>query len=310
MENLTVNLDKAKLICSGNLELDKDFKIDSFTTINLSGYYRYLDLNNKSLLTIGKSADEVFNGVFFGAKDITLVEKNPLIIYYYYLKLAGLLTLSYKEFEWFFHKYLLNKHPNNKMFSKKLYRKIKPELLNINSDSYCFFTELLDKYNSRVVRDKLFNDSGYHRKTIRSFDIYLRNEDAYNKTRDTIKDVNITYINSDLLTSKVDLKYDIINLSSLCTKTTIYKLSSLIKKLDNNNLTNDGTIVLGYLWNNNMYTEEYPNVWQKIYDNPWNYKFISKYISEVLEVSSYRDILWEDNKREDRVLIYHKNKDH
>jgi hypothetical protein len=73
MENLNLNIEKARLICSGKLILDKEHKIDSFVPINNSDYFKYLDLNNHRLLTVGTSSDEVFNGSFYNSKDITLM---------------------------------------------------------------------------------------------------------------------------------------------------------------------------------------------------------------------------------------------
>lgn len=305
MKNLSFNLEKAKQICSNQLLLDKEHKIDSFTSINISGYFRQIDVNNKKLLTVGNSSDEVFDSVFFGASEVTLCDDNPYTLYYYYLKLAGMFSLTYKEFEWFFYKYLINKYHNNKMFSKKLYRKIKPVLYLLDQDSFYFFDTLFEEYDSNVIRNNLFNDNGYHNKALRNFNIYLRNELTYNKTKHSIERINFNFINKDILKINLKDKYDVINLASICTKSSLYKMVNIINHLTNN-IDDDGLMIIGYLWNNNMYTEEYPNVWKKIYQDPSSNKFLSKYITDIISVNSYRDFLWEENTKEDKVLIYKK----
>ena len=310
MENIDINLEKAKLICCDKIKLDKEHKVDSFTSINVAGYFRHLNLDKKKILTVGKSSDEVFNAAFYGANDITLIENNTYILYYYYLKLAAMYTLTYREFEWFFYKYVFNHHPNNKMFSKKLFKKIKPVLKEINVNAYNFFNELFNEFDYRLIRDNLFNDSGYHRKAQHGFDIYLRNEDTYNKTKRSMININFNYLNENIFTSKIDGKYDVINLSSLCVNNSLYKMNNLYKRLDEDNLDNNGLMVLGYLWNINMYTEDYLNVWKKIYQDSNANKILNKYVTDVFYINGYRDYLWEENNLEERVLIYKKNKDH
>ena len=190
-----------------------------------------------------------------------------------------------------------------------LLKKIKPVLRELNEDAYSFFSELFDEFDHRVIRDNLFNDTGYHRKAILGFDIYLRNEQTYNKTKKSMMDINFDYQKKDILTENIENQYDVINLSSLCVNKPLHKMISLYDKLSNENLDN-GLIVLGYLWNNDMYTEDYLNVWKKIYQDPTSNKFLSKYITAVYYINGYRDYLWEENKKEERVLIYKKEKDH
>lgn len=45
-----------------------------FTTENISGYVKEFDLNNKSLLTLGSSGDQVINASLFNCKDIHVVD--------------------------------------------------------------------------------------------------------------------------------------------------------------------------------------------------------------------------------------------
>ena len=110
------------------------FPINSFTTENIAGYLKYFDLHNKKVLTTDNSGDQLLNSLFFGANDISLCNSKIISKYYLYLKIAGLLTLNYNEFQWFFLKHNIHMHKNNRMFSKKLFKKIAPVLKIICED--------------------------------------------------------------------------------------------------------------------------------------------------------------------------------
>ena len=285
--------------------MDHNNLINSFTKENLASYLRYFPLEKKRVLTINSSGDDLLNAIFYGANDLTLCNSNLYSKYYLYLKIAGLLSLNYNEFCWFFFKYNMNMHKNNKMFSKKLFKKISPTLKTINEEAFIFFDDLFNKSNPKEVRDTYFIDSNYHNKVIKNFNIYLCNDNAYNKLKNIVSDVNIDFINQSIININLNREYDSIFLSALCTEMTLKKFLDLVKKL-NNNISSDGIIILGYLWNNNIYTEEYANVWKNIYNNPKSNKYLEKYLSYVYEVGGYINYLWENNKRDDKVLVYQK----
>ena len=73
--NFENNLSNATSICEGKLHYNSEFsRIYSFTTENIAGYIEYFDLNNKNLLTIGSSGDQILNAFYNGAKDIDSVK--------------------------------------------------------------------------------------------------------------------------------------------------------------------------------------------------------------------------------------------
>ena len=124
------NLDKASSICEGMFYYNHEFsRIYTFTTENISGYIDFFDFNNKSLLTVGSSGDQILNSFYNGARDITLFDINEYAKYYVYLKISAILSLSYEEFKLFFFKYGSSPFKNNKcMFSKEIFKKIKDNL--------------------------------------------------------------------------------------------------------------------------------------------------------------------------------------
>ena len=124
MNNFETNLFKANSICEGNYNYCTNFsRIYTFTTENISGYLKYFDLKDKTLLTVGSSGDQILNAYFYGARDITLYDINPYAKYYIYLKVAAILSLDYKEFQYFFFKYGLNEYGNKEYNNKKMFLK-------------------------------------------------------------------------------------------------------------------------------------------------------------------------------------------
>jgi len=133
-------LSKALSICNGNFEyLEEYSKIYTFTTENINGYIKYFDLQDKSLMTVGSSGDQILNAFFYGARDITLYDINPYAKYYIYLKIAAIVSLDYTEFQIFFFKYGLQDYYNKKMFDKVLFDKIKFNLKSLDYESFLFF---------------------------------------------------------------------------------------------------------------------------------------------------------------------------
>ena len=113
----------AKERCKGNTIIDEEYIWDfedifPFTTENIAGYIDYFDLQDKSLLTVGSSGDQIINAAFKGAKDITLLDINPYAKYYYYLKAAGILELNLTDFNEFFR---YNDYPKVFKYNKKVF---------------------------------------------------------------------------------------------------------------------------------------------------------------------------------------------
>ena len=85
----------AKERCEGNIILDEASmngfeEIYPFTTENIAGYIDYFDLQDKSLLTVGSSGDQIINAAFKRAKDITLLDINPYAKYLIKLRIKNL----------------------------------------------------------------------------------------------------------------------------------------------------------------------------------------------------------------------------
>lgn len=308
MTKLDENLYRATSICDGKFLYTSEFsKIYTFTTENISGYIDYFDFENKSLLTVGSSGDQILNAFFNGARDITLFDINEYAEYYVYLKIAAVLSLSYKEFKLFFFKHGLSPFERNRcMFSKVLFRKIKDNLRILDYESYLFFDELFSVYDEHIIRERLFDDDEDRNKVIKGFNNYLKDEESYNKLKSIISKIYFNYISGNIFEDNINRRFDNILLSNLCTITSLDSLKQLLDKLDANNLNNNGSILIGYLWNARIDSDRYKEDWKEIYKMTIVRKYLKDYITEAHDVIGSRDILWEENEKTDLVLIYRK----
>ena len=308
MESFEPILHKASSICDGDLKYLTEYsKIYTFTTENISGYIEHFDLFNKSLLTIGSSGDQILNSFYFGARDITLYDINPFAKYYIYLKIAAILSLSYEEFKLFFFKYGTSPFVrNNYMFSKKIFKKIKDNLRLFDYEAYLFFDELFSLYEENKIRERLFDDDEDRNKVIEGFNIYLKDEESYNKLKSIIKKITFKYINGNIFDDSIPGRYDNIILSNLCTITSIEKFKELLIKLVSNNLNSNGSIMWGYLWNIDFNSTSMNKDWKDIYKIPLVKDYLKEFISEYHKINGDRDFLWDEDCKSDLCLIYRK----
>ena len=69
-----------------------------FTSENIAGYMKDLDLTGKKVITVTGSTDHILNAILQGATEITTFDINPLTKPYMDLKISALKNLSYKNF--------------------------------------------------------------------------------------------------------------------------------------------------------------------------------------------------------------------
>ena len=300
-------LSKALSICEGNYKHLFDYsKIYSFTTENIDGYINYFDVTNKSLLTVGSSGDQVLNAFFYGCRDITLFDINPFAKYYVYLKMCAIYSLSYEQFQTFFFKHGLETFYNSGMFSREIFTKMQSNLKAIDYDSYYFFEKIFSSFSAKKIRDYLFDDDECRYKVIRGFNAYLKDEIAFLKMKSLIKSFDFRYINGNIFDDNIDGKFDNIFLSNLCTITSIDSLKKLLEKLDINNLKDNGSMLFAYLWDTYFNECRFDDKWKEIYNLQEVKKIFEGFISEYHQIKSAYDILWDEDKKSDLVMIYRK----
>lgn len=220
-----------------------------FTTENISAYIDFFELKDKSLLTVGSSGDQVINAILHNCKDITLYDIVPDTKYYYFLKVAGLLSLSKKEFLEFFRFVDYNDwRDNKKVFNQKLYNKLKPTLRLLDYDSYLYFDELFNTFSGITVRNALFRDDEYNTRILVRSNDYLKSTILYEETRKKIKKIKPKFICKNIFDISSETTYDNIWLSNIATW---LKTEEEILKLVEKNyecLNENGRMLVSYLY--------------------------------------------------------------
>jgi len=168
-----------------------------FTTENIAGYMRDLDLTGKKVVTVTGSTDHIINIVARGAKEILTFDINPLVKEYMDLKLSAIRTLSFKEFVLF----LLFDSPMS--FAYEIIKD-----LPLLESSKRYWLNLLSTFNNDgllLKHSSIFNLKYFNPKSKLWQNLYL-DEQTYLGVQKRLMDVEIKYVNCDL--KKLDLKED------------------------------------------------------------------------------------------------------
>lgn len=182
---------------------DKRNVIYNIATEEIDHFMPKLDVEDKKILTVAGSGDQLLTCVLNGAKSVDAFDINPLQIYFTKLKVSALKALGVGEFNDYFYKKL--------MFSRSLYNKVRDYLDN---STRTFFDSLykndLESKFYRLMANENMDDS---------FSIipsYTKEENYY-ITRNNLEKMDIRYITSDLLKihKKTKKEYDVIMLSNI-----------------------------------------------------------------------------------------------
>lgn len=163
-----------------------------FTNENLNAYYRQMNLDGKSMLTVVGSGDHILEAILRGASKIDAFDITPYAIKTYELKSAAIKTLEYEEFIRYFLDY-------NSRFDIELYQKIRPALKREDLE---FWDAIYKKYKnnpnaiSNLFREKeigLFRyfDVGERANRLSNIISYLKREQYY-KLREMIGHCQVT----------------------------------------------------------------------------------------------------------------------
>lgn len=252
-EKLKIELSKALSIMNSSLYENKFDKLYRFTTENIGEYIQSFDLANKSLLTVGSSADQALNSILLGCRDITVFDICPFTNHYYNLKKSAIIKLDYYKFR----EYLCDDVVaiNKYLFSKKLFNEIKDTLEKVDYNSFRFWCKLYHGYRKyRFIPNLFVNHQNSMEDTIR-YNLYLQNKNNFNILKQKIVTTNPNFIVGDILNVKTCLcerKFDNIILSNIYehikhdkNKLNLFKttLNSL-----KNNLNENGKILVSYLY--------------------------------------------------------------
>lgn len=198
-----------------------------FTTENLVDYIKKLKPENKNVLTITGSGDQLINLALMGTRKIDNFDVNQNAYFITQLKLAALQALSYEEFLDFFCLYdgeeISNAGTvyfqkkigeNDCAFSFKTYLQIKPYLDETSAFFWNLIYEDFQFDGKKLATSSLFY-SGTRYNALKN-NAYLRDEESYLKARNMINNVQINYIECNLLeVHKLSDIYDIMLFSNV-----------------------------------------------------------------------------------------------
>lgn len=243
------------------LNIQRYSPVYMFTTENLSGVMKSLDVCGKSVLTVSSSGDHIFDMLLNGATVVESYDINYFTRFYFYLKEAAIKALSYNEFLDFFFPSKFSF--NSKVFDNEVFfRKILPNIKN--EDAAIFWKTLFSRYKGkRLYNSKLFIQGYYSKSTYIDCINYLKNEDNYRRLQHKLAgyDYKFYWINIFNDDDKLpDKKYDIIYLSNvldkLCCKDELSyldKVRKIICRLKRH-LTDKGILGICYLY---YYLDDY-----------------------------------------------------
>ena len=314
MHNFDYYHNRAVQKCDGNYSNDvfeggdKFLDIYPFTTECISGYIDFFDLNNKSLLTVGSSGDQVLNSVLKGCKDISVIDINPYTKAYYYLKVAAILNLSLKEFKDFFRyvNYPVVFDSNLDVFSLDSFNRIKDDLRLLDYESYLFWDELFQSFKNTRIRYCLFSNDEGQDKEINITNLYM-NTKNYNLLKEKVRSVKPKFTNADIFKIKLDRSFDNIWLSNIGSYYSISDLKDIVDSFDCN-LNNDGQFMITYLYDTVKENNYYSKAWPEIYDLTKLFKAFCDYDVDLYSFQGVNSYKFSSKNMKDSVLVYKKNK--
>lgn len=311
--NLNHTLNSAIEKCNKPFDLEifmsRDFNnLYPFTTENINGYIEQFDLDNKSLLTVGSSTDQIINSAYYNCKKQTSVDICPYTKYYFYLKKTALLTLKYNEFLTYFSykNYPIRLLHNKNAFNIESFEQMKGLLKEINEESFIFWNELYKRFLPIDIRKKLFSYDEYKISILREINTYLKNKNTYNEMKGKIIDTEPTFITEDLSKFDTNEKYDNIWFSNISAYYPIEFTKMLIEKF-NKNLNIDGKMLICYLYDTTIFDITEEEV-KSIYNLKLTKEIIGKYIDDFISFYGVSGLNYNKNIK-DSVLIYKKKKE-
>ena len=212
-----------------------------FTNENLTGCLQNFNIPNRCILTLGSSADHALNFISQGSPDITLLDLNPFVKYYYDLKVAAIHTLSRDAFLDFFSRPAFSfPEPSNNCFNEKDYSKLS---LSLPKDSKLFWDTLFNTYSNKFLKKHLFMKEELPKKMLIKNNPYLAT-DNYHRLPSQLAKTNLLFLQDNILNlTNLSATYDIIYLSNVFD----YIFSFRFTKLPSGNYEMHSSVAKEYL---------------------------------------------------------------
>lgn len=201
----------------------------------LNAYFKDLNLKESRIATVGSSGDQVLNAIFYGAKDITLIDANIFTRAYFEYKTAMIKNLTYSMF--------MKVLGTFEMFNWKIYSMFSHDL---SPHTQHFFDELMlnqdndfHDYDEGYLTDSLIRNNLFHTPCEDHKDeeenLFYNNHHDYAKLQQLLIENNfkIEFINADIteFPTKLKGKFDYIFLSNIYEYIDKKIMVPIIKKL-------------------------------------------------------------------------------
>lgn len=247
-----IDIEKIVKLAGRGYSLDFEFgkfsKIYMHTTENIKDFLSCFDLNEKSVLTVAGSGDQLLNAYALGATSVDIFDINPLAKCAVDLKVSAAKCLSYEEFIHFF----FSNFPE--FFSEELYAKIYSLL---DSDTKLLFDTFFQKFGVKDSIKKLYYQMKPSLEKMQQMNLYLE-EYNYYVLKERLKNKKINFIESPIqdLKANINDSYDVMMFSNIsdsingiysedALKSYLRLIHSLTKKLNKG-----GVIETGYIYGN------------------------------------------------------------
>lgn len=217
-------------------------------TEDMKTYYKQFE-NPKTFLTIGASGDQVLNAIDAGAEVIDVYDSNPLTKHSTNLKVAAQRNLSKQELFQFY-----------ETFSPYLFAKFAEDM---PEESLLYWYGIYSSFPVEIagtlIKDFLYTYKRLDRSLVISINSYLRGA-AYKKVQERSKDVQINYLDSDLLSlpkvigaKKYDAMtfsniYEYLNYNNKVSRKIAKEYRDFVVNAMKPHLTDNGTMMFAYMY--------------------------------------------------------------
>ena len=229
------------------------------TNEQINKYQDFLK-NRENTLSIIASGNQILNTIYEGTKNITGFDISTFPKYYLELQIAALNTFGLKDYINFIYGDIDDEEFDD------MYYTINPIL---EKESREFWDRLLNFFDfSEITASTLFSNEIVSPRNITKKNIYLQNEENYQRLKNNIQQVNLEYITGDIfsLAKKLDTKYDFINLSSIIYYNDLNRYKEMLETLP---LMDNGK-ALTYLYKIKLFSQKqdfFPNCDFHSFDN-------------------------------------------
>ena len=216
-----------------------------FSNENLRAYFKYLNIANQRVATVGSSGDQALYAIFEGAEAVTVIDANVFAEKIIDLKMAAIKNLSLKEFVCYW--------SDREVFNPNIYREFdglgdgtRRFLDEINQDSYNCVGDYISVHSFNAP------ECVYGKPKKISFaegSEMFDNNKKYNLLKNRLKDAEIEYRLAEYkdFPKVLDGKYGSILISNIYDYyTNKREFFDTAKRLVDENLENDGTFQMYY----------------------------------------------------------------